>query len=96
MTESAPPPSPLPMPSRREFFVGMTLLIVVGGYVTTRGGRSARLMPMDTQSITAGVLTTPDEFTESDTPIANILPTVNSEGETLQTMAHDDETPIGQ
>lgn len=96
MTESAPPPLPLPTPSPREIIIGMTLLIVVGGYVTTRGGRSARLTPMDTQSITAGVLSSPDALAETDIPIVKIHPAENSKGESLRTMVSDDETPIGQ
>jgi hypothetical protein len=43
LSPTQPMPMPMPMPSRRELWWGMSLLIVVGGYTTTRGGSTAGL-----------------------------------------------------
>lgn len=84
------------MPSPREMFIGMTLLIVVGGYVTTRGGRSAGLTSLDTQTITAGVLTTPDELVKPGISIVKNEPALRVAEESLRASVPDDETRIGQ
>ncbi len=55
-------PSPIPMPTYKELFTGMTLLVIVGGFAVTRGDRSARIAPQDTNAITAGVLNGADEI----------------------------------
>ena len=58
----AKPLPPIPMPSFRELFVGMLLLTIVGGFAITRESRPVRLAPVDTSSITAGLLNDQDEI----------------------------------